>query len=146
MTWLASSWPSSTARRSCSSRAALLLKVITTISHGLHPFSLIRYSTRDVRTRVLPLPGPAMILQSDANREAAYLWYVKHSLTAEDICMCNCNIAHTRPGACTGLLATLRHVRPWSGALVMHPRRCAIKSAVGCSLPVSVIILTMIST
>lgn len=65
MTWLARSAPSRAAKRSCSSLAALLLKVMTTISHGLHPFSLMRYSTRDVSTRVLPLPGPAIILEKN---------------------------------------------------------------------------------
>ena len=64
MTWLAVLGPSNDSKRSWSSRAALLLNVMTTSCHGLQPCCRMRCSTRAVSTRVLPLPGPATILQS----------------------------------------------------------------------------------
>ena len=38
--------------------------MMTTSCHGLQPCCRMRCSTRAVRTRVLPLPGPATILQT----------------------------------------------------------------------------------
>ena len=47
--------------RSFISLAALFVKVIAKIFQGLTPFSSIKYAMRWVKTRVLPLPAPAMI-------------------------------------------------------------------------------------
>ena len=55
--------PNRCASLSCSSRAAFLVKVMTTISWGCTPCCWISQATRWVRTRVFPLPGPAISLQ-----------------------------------------------------------------------------------
>ena len=64
--------PNRSASLSCSSRAAFLVKVMTTISWGCTPCCWISQATRWVRTRVFPLPGPAISLQQMGECQRCY--------------------------------------------------------------------------
>jgi superfamily I DNA/RNA helicase len=57
--------------RSRISAAALLVKVMARTSCGLTPKSATRWATRDVSTRVLPLPAPASTRRGPSTHSTA---------------------------------------------------------------------------
>ena len=79
------------ATRSCISRAALLVKVTARIWSGATPFS-IRCATREVMTRVLPVPAPARIRTGPSVVSTAWRWGGLRE-AREDILNCGLRIA-----------------------------------------------------
>ena len=65
VTLVAATAPTCAFRRSFSSSAARLEKVMVMICCGCTPPAVSRCATRDISTRVLPLPGPATTLQAE---------------------------------------------------------------------------------
>ncbi len=66
--------PTSFARRSRSSPAALFVNVTAATRSGSIPRSWIMWATRDVITRVLPVPGPARTISGPSSCVTARRW------------------------------------------------------------------------